>query len=962
MARIGWRAAGNSATNPAPSVIPVNINDDPGSMELRCSGHPGFYVNLDEISMLDPQLQNLIETLPDADKAKLFYNNLSEKHPAKTKKLLKKQGLLSDLLALAAYSPLLSTTILQNPEYIAWLDKARQFSDVRSKEDTLESLARFALTNSQLDTNVLLARFRRRELLRIYLKDLRNLVTIAEITEDISNLADAILEFALQKARQKLDNLYGIPLEIDEKGRPTPAGFCIVSLGKLGSRELNYASDIDLLFIYSAEGNTSGQGERGAVTNREYFVKLAENIFQLVGGQSGEGAAYRVDTRLRPHGRVGALSISLAEAVNYYKISARAWERQVLIRSRASAGNEEIFKVFFSRVESNVFSENETVENALENVRLSKEKINLEKSGKSGFNVKLGRGGIREIEFIAQALQLAYGGNDEWLRVSHTLKSLVRLSDRKVLTENELTELVEAYKFLRRLEHRLQMENGLQTHRVPENPDKLLIIAQRMGFSSVADFKRQLEHHTDNVKRIFNRIFSETEIFENKRNPETIAAVSEEIDSGLAPIFTSLEKSEKHIELNDDKLETLERVIRISPHFAEIITANPELIEKLPSPSSKFEIDRNYREEMTAAIPFESSFAAQLAALRNIWSVFLLEIVVFDVFRKLSLKDIKRAQTKLAEASIETALAITKKDLANRFSVNFNNYGFAVLGLGKLGGRGMDYDSDLDLILIYDDEKAAPVDDLTHAEFYSRAVVVFVNTLSAITRDGSLYRVDLRLRPDGKNGATVSGKNVFLTYLENRAAVWEWLAYVKLRAAAGDADLVETVENKARQIIHQKAQKIDVSELINETRRVRDLLEEQKSASRKGKEIDIKYGEGGMLDVYFAIRYLQLREDIPDDPENRSTVFSLNKLLENDSLSGEDFRNFSEGYEFLSELDHNLRLTVGRSTRLPVSNRTTLKIIAERMNFDSFQKLLETLTIHRLNIRHSFENVFKTQV
>ena len=906
------------------------------------------------------EIESLIKDLPDAEAASRFLDQFGEKHPLKLKKLLKKQGLLSDILTLVSYSPLLATTILQNPEYILWLEKARKISDVREKEDILESLARFALTNSQIDKNVLLARFRRRELLRIYLKDIRNLGTIAEITEDISNLADAILEFSLQTAKQELDNLYGIPLEIDDNGRAKPAGFCIVSLGKLGSKELNYASDIDLLFLYSADGNTSGQGSRGAITNKEYFVKLSGFVTKLVGAQTGEGAAYRVDMRLRPHGRVGALAITANEAINYYQKSAQSWERQVLIRSRASAGDEEIFREFFKQIEDYVFAENETAENALENVRLSKEKINFEKAEKNGFNVKLGKGGIREIEFIAQALQLAYGGTDEWLRVSHTLKSLQRLADRKLLTESELTELVEAYKFLRRLEHRVQMENGLQTHRIPDDIEKRLLISKRMEIFFVADFNRELKFYTENVNRIFNRVFSETENFSKKRTSiKKIKNFDIEINttesSDLNLFYSSLEKSDTESNFDNEKLKTVEKISSVSAHFSAMLTANPSLIEKLPTTEDEFS-ERNYLDEMFSVVPKENDFAHQLSALRKTWSRFLLEIVVFDIYGKLSLDEAKNAQTKLAEASIETALFITKSELEKRFSIDAENYSFAVLGLGKLGGGGMDYESDLDLVLIYDDEKPSPVSDLTHAEFYSRAVEIFVNALSSLTRDGSLYRVDLRLRPDGKNGGTSIGKTAFLNYLKNRAAIWEWLAYVKLRGVAGDLKLAKSAENSARELIHENAVNAKVSELETETRRVRDLLEEQKSNSRKGREIDIKFGEGGLLDIYFAVRFLQLRENIPDEPENRSTIFTLKKLSDKNSLSQDDFQNFSEGYKFLTELDHNLRLTVGRSTRLPIANRKVLQIISGRMNFDGIQQLLETLTIQRLNIRNSFEN------
>jgi glutamate-ammonia-ligase adenylyltransferase len=200
-----------------------------------------------------------------------------------------------------------------------------------------------------------------------------------------------------------MDNRFGKPQVQDEKGRATAAEFCIVSLGKLGSRELNYASDIDLLFLYSEDGHTSGTGTRGSVTNREYFVRLGEAVVQLVGKQTGEGAAYRVDMRLRPHGRVGALAISGNDAVRYYTTDARDWERQVLIRSRPSAGNPEIFKDFFKRVESTVFSKNVTVETALDAVRRSKHLIDSEQKSERGFNVKLGRGGIREIEFLARS-------------------------------------------------------------------------------------------------------------------------------------------------------------------------------------------------------------------------------------------------------------------------------------------------------------------------------------------------------------------------------------------------------------------------------------------------------------------------------------------------------------------------------------------------------------------------------
>ena len=918
-------------------------------------------------------LDSIIRDLPDAESARRFFDQFSEKNPSQIGKLLKNEGLFSDVLTLVSFSPLLAATVLQNPNYLWWLNRHRADSKIRDKEELLESLARFALTNSMIEPQILLARFRRRELLRVFLHDIRRLATVSEITEEISNLADAILEYALSLAKQELDNRYGTPLETDQKGRAKSAEFCVVSLGKLGSKELNYSSDIDLLFVYSADGKTSGRGAKGEVTNREYFVKLAEFVAKLVGQQTGEGAAYRVDLRLRPHGRVGALALSVKDTIRYYQTEARNWERQVLIRSRASAGDAEVFKNFFAEVENFVFSKDETVENALENVRLSKEKINLEKSSDKGFDVKLGRGGIREIEFIAQALQLAYGGRDEWLRVSHTLKSLARLADRNLLSENELTELFDAYEFFRRLEHLLQMENGLQTHLVPDDAERRLLVAQRMNFGNLQDFNAALGFQSGNVNRIFTRIFSmpghkvpilsepaavTDGLFEIESEISNFKFQIQESNSAIQPILSSLEKSNLKIDLNKKTLKVLENLSKVSPPFAEIVAANPALIRQLPDIEIDF-CESNYSEILLSRVKKAKDFAHRLAVLRQVWSEFLLEIVVFDVFEKIAPQKAKKQQTKLAEASLKTAIFITRKELEKRFSVDINDFGFAVEGLGKLGGKGMDYGSDLDLILIYDDEKQLIKEDLSHAEFYARAVEIFVTTLSAMTREGSLYRVDLRLRPDGKNGATSSSKTAFLDYLGNRSAIWELLAYVKLRAVGGDLGLGEYVETEARKIIHQKALASETGELKSETRRIRERLEIQRSGLRQTKETDIKFGAGGMLDVYFAMRFLQLRDNIPDEQEMRSTDFMLDKLYANKSLCEEDFANFKSGYLFLSELDHNLRLTIGRSTRLPIANQNALQIISERMKLVSINELLETLTMHRLSIRASFEDILK---
>ena len=454
--------------------------------------------------------------LPDPEGARLFYERLTASHTRAARAFERDEGLLADALALAAWSPLLATTLEQHADYLAWLARERATAArVRETEELGESLARFALTHTQTGARSLLALFRRRELLRVYLRDIRRAATMVETTEEISNLADAVLRHALASARQELENLYGAPQCTDARGRKSNAALTVVGLGKLGSRELNYASDIDLLFIYSDEGETSGAGERGAVTNREFFCKLAERVSRAVGGDAFESGAYRVDLRLRPHGRDGALAVSLEEALRYYREAAHAWELQALIRARASAGSQSLFARFEEGVRARVYRRDETVARALEYVRLAKQKIDRFRGEEArGYNVKLGRGGIREIEFIAQALQLAHGGSDAWLHASHTLISLGRLADRGLVSERERTELSDAYDFLRTVEHRVQMEHGLQTHTVPDDAERRVLLARRMHFKgalALEEFDAALRLHTSNVARAYARVFGTKE-------------------------------------------------------------------------------------------------------------------------------------------------------------------------------------------------------------------------------------------------------------------------------------------------------------------------------------------------------------------------------------------------------------------------------------------------------------------
>jgi [glutamine synthetase] adenylyltransferase / [glutamine synthetase]-adenylyl-L-tyrosine phosphorylase len=980
------------------------------------------------LASLDEKTESLVRASPDALGARLFFERFTAEHPRAAALFTRDRGLLSDTLALAAWSPLLSATLTRHPEHLQWLARERKEMRVKTREELEESLARFALTNSQLDPQILLARFRRRELLRIYLRDIRRTSTMVETTEELSNLADAVLAYALSHARQELDNRYGQPTRTDERGRRAPAEFAVVALGKLGSYELNYASDIDLFFIFSNDGATASGGARGETTNREYFIRLAEMIARMVGQPAGEGAAYRVDLRLRPHGRDGALASSLDEAVRYYRETAQAWERQALIRSRAAAGSVPLYSLFAERVVRSVYTIEQTVEGALLNVKLAKQKIDRHHARDTGgFNVKLGRGGIREIEFIAQALQLAYGARDEWLRAPHTLISMGRLADRDLITDRERVALSDAYVFLRMLEHRLQMEHGLQTHSVPDEVERRALVARRMnfaGFDALSDFNRALETHTARVHDTFERIFgkegtdhsahaeeahavsispplepsrarpaeqpvdtlmaatntaarlfalhlieeagSVTDAEKTERVARVIkAAARQSLNARRAQMYAariaaSLDKSTEPLRLSEQHLKALIKLCGASEFFGDHLANNPSLILALPIEGAAEDVDvvtRDYRALFTQAVEAEQSFRAELSALRRVWARLLVETGALDAANRITMREANRRQTELAAASLDAALLIARREMVRRYGEFDHEPRMAVLGLGRLGGRGMDYGSDLDVVLIYDDARASPLRHLSLAESYGRLSELLIASLSSLTRDGSLYRMDLRLRPDGRNGPTSSGARAFTDYLKERALAWEWLAYVKLRAAGGDPDLGHAVEIDARSIIHEAAERAGAETLRVETRRVRERLEQEKSARHKRGGTDIKYGPGGMLDVYFATRYLQLRDNLPDELEDRSTRATLERLRAAGSLNEDDYAAMRDGYDFLRRLDHYLRLIIGRSTRLPALDHPALRDIARSTSHASADQLAQTLAAHMASIRTAYERI-----
>ena len=358
-----------------------------------------------------------------------------------------------------------------------------------------------------------LRRFKQREMLRIAARDLARLGNVVEITREISDLADVCLDAVWRICRQQFTGRFGQPFHQDADGNWQRTEFCVLGMGKLGGQELNYSSDVDVMFLYGDEGEVfkatpaKKKAQRATMSNRQFFNKLAEAFIAEVSRVTPDGMLFRIDLRLRPEGDAGPLCRSLESYENYYTEWGQTWERMMLIKARGVAGDEGLAAEFLEMIQPFRFPPSLSAD-VLHEIAAVKDRIEKEIVGAEELerNVKLGRGGIREIEFIAQSLQILHAGRLPFLQTAQTLPCLAKLAQYKLLAEEEAQQLDAAYRFLRDVEHRLQMEENQQTHTIPADRQAQLRLARLMGFKSLAEFEAALQMHTGNVRRVYDQL------------------------------------------------------------------------------------------------------------------------------------------------------------------------------------------------------------------------------------------------------------------------------------------------------------------------------------------------------------------------------------------------------------------------------------------------------------------------
>lgn len=482
-----------------------------------------------------PALLEAIERTADPDQALNHWERWLASGVSRSAVLeyLRSAPRMLDLVsAIFGNSDSLAFTLVRDPLLLYWLAQENVLSTAPTRggmERTIrQSLESVTATELKLDA---LRRFRRREMLRIGVRDLLRLADVVETTGSLSDLASVLIDAAYRIVDHDLRSRHGVPMHQNRQGRWMETGFTVIAMGKLGGHELNYSSDVDVLYVCeSHEGETrpaaSGRAKaKGAMqrvlSNEEYFEILARELTKALTAQTHEGYVYRVDLRLRAEGSVGQLTRSLDDYAKYYRTRGQVWERLALLKAWPIAGSHEVGKSFIKMVRPFVLapsSKRQDIEEGLaivEEVRSVKERIDakMAERGHEQRNVKLGVGGIREIEFLVQTIQVLAGRRLPGILGRGTLDSLARLQKSGILSRKQQTDLTHAYKFLRDVEHKLQMVHDLQTHALPDQQKELERCAIRMGYDradrpiAVKQFQADLADHTTLVNDIFRSCF-----------------------------------------------------------------------------------------------------------------------------------------------------------------------------------------------------------------------------------------------------------------------------------------------------------------------------------------------------------------------------------------------------------------------------------------------------------------------
>ncbi|MCG3150588.1 MAG: Bifunctional glutamine synthetase adenylyltransferase/adenylyl-removing enzyme [Verrucomicrobiae bacterium] len=820
------------------------------------------------------------------------------------------------LVKVFAHSQALADTLAGNAEYFHFLIAPETLKAPRTKKWLAAELARvllpLRLPAAQYDA---IRQFRRRETLRIGTRDLTGCATVEETIRELANLADVCLQAVYEIALQKLCSEFKVP----------DSRFAVIGMGKLGGQELNYSSDVDVIFVYDEEAQLTP-----TLTRHEFCTKLAEEIVRVVGAKSAAGTLFRIDLRLRPEGASGPLVRSLESCENYYAEWGETWERMALIKARGVAGDAALGDEFVQMVQPFVYSRHAGSQ-VIQQMAVIKQRIETEvvRADRLTRHVKLGVGGIREIEFIVQSFQVLRGGHNPALRHRSTLAALPLLVKAKLLREAEARTLAEAYRFLRNVEHRLQMEMELQTHTIPDEDHAQYRLARAMGFATVAEFQARQNSHTGAVRRIYQAVLADAEETAPPALPTAGQLSKAGFADGEAAVRILLELGHG-TGVGHVAPRTQELVARLTPvilgaatlvadpdvalaRFAKFVSAygsrgllfellarHPQLVEMLLrlGDASKFFAETLAQQPdlfdevcRGAAVDEPQPFVAGTDV--RLWKrAELLRIGIADVLGVADLERVHGELTNLAEGCLQLALAQARREL------KLKKLPFAIIGLGKLGGQELGYGADLDVLFV--GETVAG----------TKLAAAVIELMARATDAGKLFVVDARLRPDGKDGPLTSPVAAHRDYYRQRGETWERQALTKARVVAGDAAIGAEFMRVAQAWVYGAAL---TPREAGEIRAMRARIETERT------DQPLKTGPGGLMDVEFLVQALQLRHGAAHAPlRTAHTLAALNRLTALGLVEETDAIQLRQHYLFLRRVESVLRRVENTSVaRLP---------------------------------------------
>ena len=933
--------------------------------------------------------------------------------------LAERKTRLAQCILLCGASPFLVSLMYKAPDILCWLFLENGIDLARSAEDmqaavrgTVDETTDFSALQKALRC------FKRREIVRIAARDLNGLAPLEEVMAELSDLASSTLQVAYQVCRRCLVRDHGVPVLIGENTSLCEAEMTVIGMGKLGGRELNFSSDIDIIYFYESDkGETAGiesasGGRKGVVSLHAFFNKLGEMISKALSQITEDGFVFRVDVGLRPEGKSGDMAVSLRSAEIYYESWGQSWERTAMLKARPVAGSLALGEQLLKTLQPFIYRKYLDY-NLIEDMKQMKQKIDasLARSREGEINLKLGRGGIREIEFFIQALQLVYAGKNPKLRERNSLQALDTLLAANLLSENDHLKLRDAYRFLRSVEHRIQVVQERQTHNLPGKEEEMLALARRSGYlrrNGLERFREVLEEHRGNVSFIYGTLFhSRDEQLDQEVHPQALFLLDPKADADLVkdmlaerhfedveraygnlvslrrgPVKGNLaERSRRILEKitplllqeifespdPDLALTNLERFMTViatrssyyallaenrqtikllvslfgmSEFLSKILINHPELLDSLVarSSSSDSKSKESMLDELSALLEQSDYFEDHLDIVRRYRNEEFLRIGLSDIHGRMLQGEVTSQLSLLGEACLEAAFRLAVAELQRFGRPTWQRDGacaaanLAIIAMGKLGGGELNYHSDLDIIFVYDHQGYTDGEkQISNHEYFAKLAQKIISILTMQTREGYVYKIDTRLRPSGNAGPLVTSLESFLDYHRTEAQIWERQALTKARVVLGDGNLAGQLHDIIRHTIYGAT--ID-NEGRQEIRRLRMRMEHELAKETAG-NYNIKTGRGGMVDVEFAVQYMQLREGFHHSSlRTPSTVVALKEIGTLGLLPEGSGQTLLTGYKFLRKLENRLRIINDFSTNDLSGTRLYLNKLARRLGYD----------------------------